>query len=451
MWHRTIPVAALALLTLAGARGFAADVQRPDLDQLTRFRDIKSGTKRFVQESTPAETQKNQGAIKRVAEYHVAELFASAGKSAGSSDDKPIHKMVHDFSLDVFDPSVYAGKITSGQQELIQIFGKETMAALKPVLTLKPPYNAEKTLLMINSARYVAALAKSGYEDLADTAVEMIDNPAINDAVKLYYLQALKNLFAVPNQERPDKSVITKPERERKAIKTLIDYITRKPTISPNAPQDEVDGYRFVRREAIRALGNVRYSVVRVEGKVEMIPGLILLRVANMDKSIVPSPSLSERIEALVGYLQLAPDKEVNMDFTSWFVATVLHDLAVEYGSAKPLPPKGTAVADLPKEPLPERDGIAWKLAATRLGVALKAWKDHWENDLPPPRPADQARLVSRVVDIAESQYLKQAREGKRDQVNAEAFTEFRRNEKFPNAVMLTDDKNSFIARPEGP
>lgn len=451
MWHRTIPVAALALLTLSGARGVAADEKRPLPDQLFRFRDIKAGTKRFVQENTPKETQDNQAAIKSVAEWHVAELFAAATKSAGSSEDKPIYKAVENFSKDVFDPSLYSSKMTSGQQDLIQIFGKETIAALQPVLTLKPPYNAEKVLLMINAARYVAALGKSGYEDLADTAIAMIENPAIHDAVKLYYLQALKNLFATPNQDAPEKSVFKNAAREQKAIKTLINFITRKPAISADTPQDEIDGYRFVRREAIRALGNVRYSVVRSQGEVLSVPGLILLRVANMDRSLAPTPSISERVEALVGYLQLAPDKEVNMDFTAGFVGTALRDLAVEYKTAKPLPPKGTAAADLPKEPLPERDTIAWKYAATRLSVAIKSWKDRWQNDLPPPRPADQARLVNRIADLADSSFLTLAHDGKRESVDPEPIKNWLINEKFPNSLMLTDDKNTFIARPEGP
>jgi hypothetical protein len=79
MWHRTIPVAALALLTLAGARGVAADEKRPSPDQIFRFRDIKAGTKRFVQENTPKETQDNQAAIKSVADWHVAERRLQRG------------------------------------------------------------------------------------------------------------------------------------------------------------------------------------------------------------------------------------------------------------------------------------------------------------------------------------------------------------------------------------
>lgn len=452
MWHRTLAAASLALLIQAGASRAADDVKVPTFDQQTRFRDIKSGTKRFVQENTPADTEKNQLAIKSMAQFHVARLMSSAAKSAGSSDTMPIYKMVENFSKDVLDTSINTGALSTGQQELIQIFGKEVLTALKPVLTMKEPYNAEKTLLMINAARYVAALGKSGYEDLADTAIAMIENPAIHDAVKLYYLEALKNLFAARNPEQPEKSVFKNPQREHKAIKTLIDFINRKPTFSAGAPQDEIDGFRYVRREAIRALGNVRLPVVRVLGKVETMPALVLLRVANMDKSITPAPSLSERIEALVGYLQLAPDRQINQDFTAGFVGTVLRDLALEYKSAKPLPnTKGVAPEDLPKEPLPERDAIPWKLTATRLSVAMKTWKDNWENNLPPPRPADQKALVSRIADLGESKFFKPANETKRDQVDVEAMISWLQTSKFPNVLLLTDEKSSFIARPEAP
>jgi hypothetical protein len=450
MWHRVIAVAAVALLTVAGMQRAAAQDKRPDLDELYRFREIKGG-KRAVQESPAAEMDKNKAAIRKVAQWHASRLMSAANKSLGSSDELPISTAVREFTADVLEPNLYTARMTLGQQDMIQIFGKDVMTALTPILDFKPPYGADKTLLMINAGRCIAALAKSGYEPLADNAVAIIDNPAVSDAIKLYYLHALKNLFAVPNPDRPEKSVFTDPQRELKAINSLIGFLTRKPTISPSAPQDEIDGYRYVRREALRALGMVRYPIVRVQGNVQTIPAIVLLRFANSDKSIVPPPSVSERAEGLIGYLQLAPDKEQNMDFSAGFVALAVRDLAVDYKAAKPPPPKGIDPKDLPKEPLAERDYMAWKLTATRISAGLKSWKDNWDNNLPPPRPADQARLVTGAFDQCETAVLKYINDGKRTEVAPDLLNQWLQNEKFPNNLMFSDDKSTFITRPEGP
>src|SRR5262245_51244463 len=239
MWHRFMAAAALALLA-AGIQPARAQDKQPNLEELTRFREIKAGDK-LIQVAAAAETDLNKAAIKKMALWRVARLMDAARNSQGSSDVYPISRAVTDFTSDVLDTSAHVAKLKLSQLDLIQLYGKEFMAGLQPILKFKEPYSAEKTLLMINAGRCVAALGKSGYEPLADDCVAIIDNPAISDAIKFYYLQALKNLFAAPNAEAPEKSVFNDKQRELKAIKSLIAFATRKPTLSPNSPQDEID------------------------------------------------------------------------------------------------------------------------------------------------------------------------------------------------------------------
>jgi hypothetical protein len=330
-----------------------------------------------------------------------------------------------------------------GQRDMTQIFGREVVLKLAPILGFKEPLNSEKTILKVNAARFLAELAKSGYENIADIVTPAIGDPNLNDAVRLYYLRSLRNLFAVVNQDNPVKSVITKPERERAAIKALIAFLTRKPTLSANASEEEVNGYRAVRREAIRALGQSRFPVVRVDGKIETIPALHLLRFANSDKSISPPPSLSERADALTGYLQLVPDRDQNMVCASYFVAAALSNLAQECATAKPIV-KGVR----PMGPLGENDDYAWYLAAMRLSVSLKSWRSNWENNLPPPRPADHARMVSRVADLGDSAFLAPVLARQRANIAAKDLTDFLVAERAAVGVLLfADDKSSFIER----
>src|SRR5262245_38896823 len=198
MRHRVMATGLVALLACAVV-GNAQDKRR-SLEELTRYREMRSG-KRPLQESSAADTDLNKAAIKKVAQWHVSRLMYAASKSLGSSDELPIHQAVKEFAADVLEINPN-NRLNTGQQDFIKAFGQETMAALAPVLNFKPPYGADKTLLLINTGRCVSALAKSGYEPLADNCVAIIDNPAVGDAIRLYFLQALKNLFATPNQEQ---------------------------------------------------------------------------------------------------------------------------------------------------------------------------------------------------------------------------------------------------------
>ena len=120
-------------------------------------------------------------------------------------------------------------------------------------------------LVTVNAARMLSEVARSGYEGCVDVAVEIITNPKENDAVRLYAFRALKNVFSAYNADDPSKSVVTTPAKERAAIEALIAYISQKPSLRADVPADEVDAYRYVRREAVRALGAVR----KLEGRIE--------------------------------------------------------------------------------------------------------------------------------------------------------------------------------------
>src|SRR5262249_57988284 len=128
---------------------------------------------------------------------------------------------------------------------------------------------------------------------------------------------------------------VTDAAKERKAIEGLIAFITRKPELLPGALASEWEAFRYVRREAIRALGFVRKPVLREDKKIVASPALWLLRVVAMDPMIKPEPSLSERADALVGYLQLAVDRDENMDYALFFVGRGIRDLAAEFKEFK--------------------------------------------------------------------------------------------------------------------
>src|SRR5258706_9837150 len=107
-----------------------------------------------------------------------------------------------------------------------------------------------------------------------------METPKESDAVKLCALKALRFVFRVNNPENPKASAITKADRELKAVQTLIAFIARKPPLGPDATAEEFEGLRYVRREAVRALGNVRKPIIMKEKTVLAEPALWLLKGA---------------------------------------------------------------------------------------------------------------------------------------------------------------------------
>ena len=149
------------------------------------------------------------------------------------------------------------------------------------------------------------------------------------------------------------------------------------------------------------AWATMRRPIYRDNKSVQAIPALVLLKVAGTDPAIVPTPSLSERVEATLAYLQLSPDRQENMDYVVFFLGKITRDLAKEFNDKIVLnvDPKTT-----PKESIAvsQRDYYPWKYGAARLESAFKDWKSAWDQENPAaPQPASKLMtdLVSRVND----------------------------------------------------
>ena len=59
----------------------------------------------------------------------------------------------------------------------------------------------------------MASLAKSGYEDLADTLATLIEDKDQSDVVKLYAVQGLGNLLGVSDPEEPNRTIVRSTSR----------------------------------------------------------------------------------------------------------------------------------------------------------------------------------------------------------------------------------------------
>lgn len=154
-------------------------------------------------------------------------------------------------------------------------------------------------IAQVNAARMLARVAVLGNPKLADACVGLVKDEKVNDAVRYYALRGLRDLLALPPQTPP---LLTKDAEESVAA-ALRELITRKVTFNAVVPLEEVDGYRLMRREAIRALGHMRTPAVNKER-----PALVLLQVLA-GEGFVPRLRIDERMEAATGLARTRPDK----------------------------------------------------------------------------------------------------------------------------------------------
>jgi hypothetical protein len=220
--------------------------------------------------------------------------------------------------------------LSDGQQKFMQEFGKELVAAIKEVL------NNERPIARVNAAVILAKLGETGIDSFAEAMCEVVENPNHDDAVKLYAMTGLKNLFDAKGEDR-----IKNEELETRCVKALIAYLNRKPPddLSAKSP-GEVEAMRYVRREAIRALGATHLPAVGKARQIDAIPSFELLRLVSNTAESQPPLSLSERVEAAIGLCLMQrrywPERsEYQPEYAAYHIGRFIIELAAAYDNER--------------------------------------------------------------------------------------------------------------------
>jgi hypothetical protein len=242
--------------------------------------------------------------------------------------------------------------INDNQKEFVKEFSKELIKCLREVLA----HNAQP-IVRVNAARMLASIGEAGQEEVADTLADIIQNPRESDAVKLWAFRGLRELFEAT---QPQNLLFKDAKRESRTLMALGDYVGRKREQLPTEA-DQLDAVRYVRREAVRALGLSRQPVVPKADKPEGRTTWLLLRVARKD-GLTPEPSASEQVEGAIGACHLLADKNVQLDYVAHNIGAAAVDFVNNASRAK----AGTADA-----------GLAWKLYAARFHQALDELQLH--------------------------------------------------------------------------
>lgn len=204
-------------------------------------------------------------------------------------------------------------------QGAIEVYSAKTAEHALEVLKTR------KVIARVNAARVLAKLAELGQPALCDALVTVLSDPDQIDAAKLY---AAKGLGILGAMQPP----VLQPEREKKATEALAAFIDRKMTLTPATTLEEVEGFRYIRREAIRALAQFRNPAASEKGQA----AFILLRVVAKD-GFVPPPRIDERVEAAIGIARLRPalDKQYNQDYAVAQLGLFMEDFTLEATRAR--------------------------------------------------------------------------------------------------------------------
>lgn len=250
-------------------------------------------------------------------------------------------------------------KERANQKKYLAEYGKALVVCINEVL--KNPMAVAR----VNAARILARLGECGVEDVSDDMVAVVNDKDQIDAVKLYALRGLRDLFETNGGRLKD------PGRESRCVLALIEFLRRPPTYAKGAPPDEVDGFRYVRREAVQALGQYRQVALldaKDKKKVLALPSLELLRVVSKS-GLDPEPTLGEQTEAAIGVCSMS-SKAVptyQPDYAVYHVAYLVVDFVSKHAEER------TRAGTSRTEP--------WRVLAVRLDTALEAMKaDRPEN-----------------------------------------------------------------------
>lgn len=335
-------VACAALLSVSGVRGQIGEDVLPSggMDALNaeyrKHRELANDLLRGIKVADPKE-QAHVEALDVQAKFVTYRFTWLPAQTAPGE----INKLFQAFDADIG----FLNKGRPGTSNAIQMYSaKVTERAMEVLKTRKP-------IARINAARVLAKLAELGQGELVDPLVEILKDASQSDAAKLYVLRALRDLTA------QSPSVMT-PARERKTADALVDFIDRKMTIADTTQPEEIEGFRYVRREAIRALAQFRNPSAADKGN----SALTLLRVVAKD-GFVPPPRIDERADAAFGVARLQPslDKDYNPDYAVAQIALFLDDLNTRIAEDKRL--------------LLETKGqqrFPWKVLASRLLMAVE-------------------------------------------------------------------------------
>ncbi|HVS38691.1 MAG TPA: hypothetical protein VMS17_24255 [Gemmataceae bacterium] len=280
------------------------------------------------------------------------------------------------------------------------IHAKEVLQTRKPIARINAAYIlarlADRPTVDEKMDDVLRRLAGTNQADLADALADTIRDPNQIDAAKFWAFRGLQRLLSLPRSDPP----LLPPEKEQAALGEVVKWLeAHNKATSPGTPEEELDGFRYVRREAIAALAAGRYPTLSALPD-KPHPTLLLLKIAARD-GIEPELRLDERLEAAIGVAHAQPslDKDYQPEYAVHLLGQFVVDFMTRYDAEKQAHAND---ASLPwSQP--------WKVEASRLIEALELMKAQSKSayvamvadaSLDVLKPVERAGPTSNIADL---------------------------------------------------
>lgn len=421
-------------LTLLVAAGFAllpngpvATARQPAKDEFPKkspnYNDVS--TFKAAPGITPAEMKRAKDAFAGFAQYNaeyiaLPRLYTAPQEFAPvtSKTGEPIattDSLIGELYRHILVP-VPGSQVKPANADYIRELGAALDGALKDVIN-----NNGERVVRVNAARMLATACRSGAAAHYPTVTALVSNANTPPEVKYYAFQAAANLLAAYDiNDYRTRAHSGKANEVGDLIAALQDAIVR-----PNAilaapaplPPDQLQVVGFIRRQAVRALAQVRYSD-KVPGGASLYPAFTLARVAVSDPAIVPAPGPSEIADAVMGICNMSPP-------------TAPPGAAEPYAYAMAdAVATGVVAFATPRSRNRDDKSVAWRGTAAKLSEALKAWRGPFDPGFNPAAPtafvpAAVPAVVNVVVAEAERQVLTPM-DGTAGKINVDGLTKYR-------------------------
>jgi hypothetical protein len=207
---------------------------------------------------------------------------------------------------------VTGGEIGPTKADYVRELGAALDAALKPLIAHPEP------IVRVNACRVLAHVARSGAPAHYETITTLLADPKTATELKHYLLQAAG---AVLSAADPTEIKVRKHSGTPKAVgalvKALEGCVTDPAMLIPDFKADAVTNDQlvvlaFVRRQAVKALGQVKFATLPgPDGKTPIYPAYTLARVALGDPALLPASrpgeAAAEAAEAVIGLCNMQP------------------------------------------------------------------------------------------------------------------------------------------------
>lgn len=286
--------------------------------------------------------------------------------------------ILRDLDRFILEP-VPGSKINAERLDYIRELAVALDAALKPLVEGKNP----EKIVRLNATRVLAVACKSGAQAHWPTVTGLLTNVNTPTEIKYYALQAAANLLAAYDvNEYAIRKHSNGPEEVGALVRAVQECVVNPNAIMTGLPGGKVENatseqlavISFVRRQAIRTLGKVRFvALPGPDGKL-LYPAHTLARVCLSDPALIPSPGPSDCAEAIIGLCNMAPT------YMGKPIKNFNADAAIEAITA------GLITFAKPRTNPADRS-LPWRGYSARLAEALRNWRPLFDPLFNPLRP----------------------------------------------------------------